>query len=114
MMNTNINIVVACPTGIGTSRFLSTKIENKFPNLNILETISAINIDEEYLKEKDVDLIVSTVELNTSLNYICVGPFMSLDDEQIIKEKIKSIAQNKLINLNTKMILKIRIKYMNR
>ncbi|MDX5684540.1 BglG family transcription antiterminator, partial [Clostridioides difficile] len=61
MMNTNINIVVACPTGIGTSRFLSTKIENKFPNLNILETISAINIDEEYLKEKDVDLIVSTV-----------------------------------------------------
>ena len=102
MMNTNINIVVACPTGIGTSRFLSTKIENKFPNLNILETISAINIDEEYLKEKDVDLIVSTVELNTSLNYICVGPFMSLDDEQIIKEKIKSIAQNKLINLNAK------------
>lgn len=102
MMNTNINIVVACPTGIGTSRFLSTKIENKFPNLNILETISAINIDEEYLKEKDVDLIVSTVELNTSLNYICVGPFMSLDDEQIIKEKIKSIAQNKLINLNEK------------
>ncbi|HEB5000509.1 TPA: BglG family transcription antiterminator [Clostridioides difficile] len=102
MMNTNINIVVACPTGIGTSRFLSTKIENKFPNLNILETISAINIDEEYLKGKDVDLIVSTVELNTSLNYICVDPFMSLDDEQIIKEKIKSIAQNKLINLNTK------------
>ncbi|WP_227449919.1 BglG family transcription antiterminator [Clostridioides sp. ES-S-0108-01] len=102
MMYTNINIVVACPTGIGTSRFLSTKIENKFPNLNILETISAINIDEEYLREKEVDLIVSTVELNTNLDYICVGPFMSLDDEQIIKEKIKSIAQNKLINLNVK------------
>lgn len=100
MMYTNINIVVACPTGIGTSRFLSTKIENKFPNLNILETISAINIDEDYLKEKEVDLIVSTVELNTNLDYICVGPFMSLDDEQIIKEKIKSIAQNKLINLS--------------
>ncbi|HBG5343566.1 TPA: BglG family transcription antiterminator [Clostridioides difficile] len=102
MMYTNINIVVACPTGIGTSRFLSTKIENKFPNLNILETISAINIDEEYLRGKNVDLIVSTVELNTNLDYICVGPFMSLDDEQIIKEKIKSIAQNKLINLNVK------------
>ncbi len=57
---------------------------------------------------------MSTVELNTSLNYICVGPFMSLDDEQIIKEKIKSIAQNKLINLNAKMILRVRIKYMNR
>lgn len=102
MMYSNINIVVACPTGIGTSRFLSTKIENKFPNLNILETISAINIDEDYLREKDVDLIVSTVELNTNLDYICVGPFMSLEDEQIIKEKIKSIAQNKLIDLNVK------------
>lgn len=102
MMHANINIVVACPTGIGTSRFLSTKIENKFPNLNILETISAINIDEEYLKEKEVDLIVSTVELNTNLDYICVGPFMSSDDELIIKEKIKSIAQNKLMDLKVK------------
>ncbi|WP_227862692.1 BglG family transcription antiterminator [Clostridioides sp. ES-S-0049-02] len=102
MMHANINIVVACPTGIGTSRFLSTKIENKFPNLNILETISAINIDEEYLKEKEVDLIVSTVELNTNLDYICVGPFMSSDDELIIKEKIKSIAQNKLMGLKVK------------
>ncbi|MDB0438549.1 transcription antiterminator BglG [Clostridioides difficile] len=102
MMHTNINIVVACPTGIGTSRFLSTKIENKFPNLNILETISALNIDEEYLKEKEVDLIVSTVELNTNLDYICVGPFMSSDDELIIKEKIKSIAQNKLMDLKVK------------
>ncbi|UWD50417.1 transcription antiterminator [Clostridioides difficile] len=102
MMHANINIVVACPTGIGTSRFLSTKIENKFPNLNILETISALNIDEEYLKEKDVDLIVSTVELNTNLDYICVGPFMSSDDELIIKEKIKSIAQNKLMDLKVK------------
>lgn len=102
MMHANINIVVACPTGIGTSRFLSTKIENKFPNLNILETISALNIDEEYLKEKEVDLIVSTVELNTNLDYICVGPFMSSDDELIIKEKIKSIAQNKLMDLKVK------------
>lgn len=102
MMYTNLNVVVACPTGIGTSRFLSTKIENKFPNLNILETISAINIDEEYLKEKEVDLIVSTVELNTNLDYICVGPFMSSDDELIIKEKIKSIAQNKLMDLKVK------------
>ncbi|MCC0647616.1 BglG family transcription antiterminator [Clostridioides sp. ZZV15-6598] len=102
MMHANINIVVACPTGIGTSRFLSTKIENKFPNLNILETISAINIDEEYLKEKEVDLIISTVELNTNLDYICVGPFMSSDDELIIKEKIKSIAQNKLMDLKVK------------
>ncbi|MGX9755817.1 BglG family transcription antiterminator [Clostridioides difficile] len=102
MMHANINIVVACPTGIGTSRFLSTKIENKFPNLNILETISALNIDEGYLKEKEVDLIVSTVELNTNLDYICVGPFMSSDDELIIKEKIKSIAQNKLMDLKVK------------
>lgn len=81
MMNININIVVVCFIGIGILRFLLIKIENKFFNLNIFEIILVINIDEEYLKEKDVDLIVFIVELNISLNYICVGLFMSLDDE---------------------------------
>lgn len=96
MLYTNINIVISCPTGIGTSRLVSTKIQKRFPNINVLETISALNIDEEHLIKKRVDLIVSTIELNTSLNYICVDTRMSEDDEKLIKKTILEIAKNKV------------------
>lgn len=99
MINTNINVVVSCPTGIGTSRFLVTKIQKNFNNINVIDTISAINIDEEYLNKKEVDLIISTVNLNTTLQHICVKPFMDEKDKNLIQQTIRSIAKNKMISM---------------
>lgn len=99
MINTDINVVVSCPTGIGTSRFLVTKIQKNFNNINVIDTISAININEEYLKKQKVDLIISTVNLNTNLDYICVTPFMGEEDKTLIQQTIRAIAKNKMRNM---------------
>lgn len=99
MINTDINVVVSCPTGIGTSRFLVTKIQKNFNNINVIDTISAININEEYLKKQKVDLIISTVNLNTTLDYICVTPFMEEEDKTLIQQTIRAIAKNKMRNM---------------
>lgn len=99
LMETNINAVISCPTGIGTSRFLQTKLENKYPNLTVLETISSLKIDENYLKNKSVDLIISTVELSTDVDYIFISPFLNYDDEKIIKKEILRIAREKATKL---------------
>lgn len=99
MINTEINVVVSCPTGIGTSRFLVTKIQKNFNNINIIDTISAININEEYLKEQKVDLIISTVNLNTSMNFICVTPFMGEEDKILIQQTIRNISKDKMRNM---------------
>ena len=95
LIETNINTVISCPTGIGTSRFLQTKLEKKYPNLTVLETISSLKIDENYLKNKNVDLIISTVELSTNVDYISISPFLNYDDEKIIKKEILRIAREK-------------------
>ncbi len=96
LMNyTNINAVISCPTGIGTSRFLLTDIKKRFPNLNLIETISALNIDENYLNSKDIDLIISTVELDTKFKHICVNTIMTYEDESLIKSTILDIAKEK-------------------
>jgi len=98
LMNyTNINAVISCPTGIGTSRFLLTDIKKRFPNLNLIETISALNIDENYLNNKDIDLIISTVELDTNFRHICVNTIMTYEDESLIKSTILNIAKEKSI-----------------
>lgn len=100
LIETNINVVISCPTGIGTSRFLQTKLENKYPNLTVLETISSLKIDKSYLKKKNVDLIISTVELSTDIDYISISPFLNYDDEKIIKKQILKIAREKATKLN--------------
>lgn len=95
LIDTNINAVISCPTGIGTSRFLQTKLEKKYPNLTVLETISSLKIDENYLKNKNVDLIISTVELSTNVDYISISPFLNDDDEKLIKKEILRISRYK-------------------
>lgn len=98
IQTTNINVVISCPTGIGTSRVLFQKLKEKFQNINIVETISSLNIDENLLKNKSIDLIISTVNLNTSLPCVCVTPLLTYEDEKLLKKTILFISKNKLID----------------
>lgn len=91
-----IKAVTCCPTGIGTSRFLMTNLQKKFSNLNIVNTISAINIDDEYLKQQGINLIISTVEVDSSMNSIVVSPFLNLDDVKNIRHILRNIAKQKV------------------
>ena len=75
-----------------------TKLEKKYPNITVLETISSLKIDANYLKNKDVDLIISTVELSTDVDYISISPFLTYEDEKVIKKKIMDIARQKAIS----------------
>ena len=56
LIDTNINVVISCPTGIGTFRFLQTKLEKKYPNIKVLDIISSLKIDETYLDRKSTRL----------------------------------------------------------
>ena len=94
----SMNIVISCPNGIGASSILATKIKSYFNNLKIVDTVSAINIDEEKLKNQNVELIISTVELKTSIPYICISPFLKSYDRSIIDSKVRSMIRNKLID----------------
>lgn len=99
LSKTVINCLVSCPTGIGTSKLLSLKLKEKFKNLEIIGTVSALNINDEKLKQEGIDLIISTVELETNIEFICVSRIISFTDENLIKKKIIAIAKQK-INLN--------------
>lgn len=98
-----INCVVSCPTGIGTSRLLSLKLKEKFKNLSIVGTISAFNINDDKLISEGVDLVISTVDLDTKIECICVNKIISFTDENLIKKKIIDIAKSKIVSENTKV-----------
>lgn len=90
-----INVVISCPTGIGTSSLLAAILEREFNNVTVIDTISALNINEDNLKEKEVDLIVSTVPLEIEFKNICVNPILSIQDKAILQDNFRKILSKK-------------------
>lgn len=91
-----IMAVIACPTGIGTSKLLASNIEKHFKNIEVKGNISAINIDIEKLKAQSVECIISTVELYIDFPSICLNPFLLAEDQEKLKIFIKEIMHQKV------------------
>src|SRR5699024_2741475 len=71
--NYTFNIIVVCPSGIGAAGLLSTKISNEFSNVEVIDTVSAIDINNIDLN--GWDFIVSTVPINVeNIEWVLVNP----------------------------------------
>lgn len=72
------NVVVVCATGIGTAKLVSSRVQSLF-NINVIDTIPYHNL-VNIVKDKRVDLIITTVPINLNINSIpCVdvNPFLT-------------------------------------
>ncbi|WP_250278329.1 BglG family transcription antiterminator [[Clostridium] colinum] len=94
--NIKINVILCCQTGIGTSKVLAEKILQKFQNINILNIIPTIKINDYLLKNNDVDLIISTANIETNLKFVKLNPIFDFESEKILKKFIFSISKEKL------------------
>ena len=56
-------VVVACPTGMGTSRLLASRLRANFPTIKIVDEIPILELTAEYVAAKDFDFIISTVPI---------------------------------------------------
>lgn len=91
-----INIAVVCATGIGVSRLMTIRLEEKFPKVNIMNI--GLNAPTKQLEEQ-VDLIISTVPLETEKPYIQVSPLLSTEDVNKIEIMLRKIGQKPVSNL---------------
>lgn len=89
-------VAIACASGIGTSRLLASRIEKEFSNIEVESIISIIHINEEELREKGIDLVISTVSLNINFNNIYVNPLLLEEDKIKIEEALKNFSRKML------------------
>ena len=106
LKNENLSVVIACPTGVGTSKLLGVNIKKEFPNLDIKNSISVINIDTKKLKDDGIDFIISTVDLDVDYRYICLNPMFLQKDKIKLKEFIHRYSKQRI----TKQIIKKELK----
>ncbi|HBF36750.1 MAG TPA: hypothetical protein DDW50_05460 [Firmicutes bacterium] len=106
-------VFVACATGIGTSQLLAAKIENEFDNINIVEVTSALDIEEDRLREQGIEFIISTIDIEKCIvPVVIVNPLLlGADKLNITKllERLKTTYRiqphfkKKAFNLKDKM-----------
>jgi transcriptional antiterminator/mannitol/fructose-specific phosphotransferase system IIA component (Ntr-type) len=76
-----LRVLVVCMNGVGTARMLSGRLKAAFPNIQIADTLSVLDLNKTKLES--VELIISTVKLDIPypIPTITVSPL--LDDESI-------------------------------
>ena len=96
-------VAVVCPSGIGTSKLLSTKVNNELNNIIVLRTYSIIELENGDEDLQNVDFLISTVPLNTNrIPWVMVSPLLLEDDVKKIQNTL-----NKIVIRNRKNKVKV-------
>lgn len=86
------NVIIVCHMGIGMSQLLRTKIERKFRHVHVLDCIAKSNLEEYLMKNKKVELIISTIDLpHLNIPHFVVSPLLERSEESKLEEFMKKL-----------------------
>ncbi|RXK17422.1 BglG family transcription antiterminator [Macrococcus sp. DPC7161] len=100
--NTKLNVLVVCTSGIGTSRILSHKIEERFSNVEVVKEASVSELKS--LDLNAYDHIISTVSLDIEHTHTVVNPLLPERDQtvlaQVFHAQPKKVNKSEVIDTN--------------
>lgn len=89
----NRKVYAVCTSGRGSAELLLVNLKNKFPDLNVLGTISMMNAI--HVSPAQADAIISTTQIcNASIPVITVSPLLLKEDVIKIQKALKLNADN--------------------
>jgi activator of the mannose operon, transcriptional antiterminator len=86
---TMIRTLVMCASGLGTSQLIVSKLKRTFNNLQIVDVVASFDVG--LYQSKDIDLIISTVALDSPIKTIVISPLLSDYDISMIKHTIHDV-----------------------
>ncbi|MBD0381335.1 BglG family transcription antiterminator [Paenibacillus sedimenti] len=85
-------VLLACASGMGTSRLLGAQIEKNFPHIKIVDTVSILKLEEWTQKKRPIDLIISTVPFqHDDYKVIVVNSFLYEADIELIEGYLQTM-----------------------
>ncbi|MRH44286.1 PRD domain-containing protein [Aquibacillus halophilus] len=92
--NVEVNALVICSSGIGTSRMLASRLNQHIPEVKQVSNRSLFELSEMNLS--DYDLIISTIPLKDMENeYILASPILTEKEIHKIKRYVRRLKVNK-------------------
>ena len=102
-------VVIACPTGMGTSRLLASRIKAQFQNIKIVDQVPILTINANYVAAMDFEFVISTVPINNPpCKVIVVSAALSREDKLKIEEEL--ISQNEQF-LNSAVVIEPKLSF---
>ena len=95
MFRLRLRVVVACPLGMGSSRFLASRLGNEFPSLQVEGCCSVRELNTADLRRRKIDFIISTVPLELDYPAVCISPSLLEPDRAVLKDAITQYSQNR-------------------
>lgn len=82
-------VLLACASGMGTSRLLAAQIERELPQINVLDTVSLLHIEQSLRDHEPIDLIISTVPFEyPGYDVAVVNPLLTSGDIELIQSRL--------------------------
>ena len=82
-------VVIACPTGMGTSRLLASQIRAQFQNIKIVDQVPILTITPTYVATMDFEFVISTVQIpNPPCKVVTVSTRLSREDRLKIEAEL--------------------------
>lgn len=92
---TMIRTLVMCASGLGTSQLIVSKLKRTFNNLQIVDVVASF--EGASYQSKDIDLIISTIALDSPIKTIIISPLLSDYDISMIKHSLHDV-ENPIVN----------------
>jgi len=83
-----IRTLVMCASGLGTSQLIVAKLKRSFNNIEIIDVISTMDVSA--YDESKIDLIISTISIQSKIKTIVINPLLSQYDLNTIREVVES------------------------
>ena len=102
LAKTNARVIVACPTGMGTSRLLSGQLKNYYDDaLTIVDQAATLTLSPAYFESHEADFVISTVPIpNLPLPVVVVGTLLTEEDrrriDEAIRRSVEALAEKKV------------------
>lgn len=95
----NLNALILCASGVGTSQLLSSKLENYYPEINIIESSAIYEIEESYFNKNNINLVISTIPTpKFPVPVINVSPFLTKEDRNKLNKYLNKTRERNIEN----------------
>lgn len=93
--------LIVCNSGLATAGLLSARMEVMLPQIQVKGVCRLNNLEDE-LKNKEVDIVISTVPIrNEDIEYVEVNPMLNIDDVL----KLKKLAFNNVYEKSSEYLV---------
>ncbi|MCX7694355.1 MAG: BglG family transcription antiterminator [Caloramator sp.] len=86
-------VLVVCSSGIGTSQLLAARIQKSFREIDIIDTISYLELEK--IKLDEIDFIISTIPISNTKPVLQVKPILTQNDIKKIEYYINYMKNRK-------------------